>query len=109
MQLVIQMKTLTTAACALVLVACDSSGSMAQLARAPDVASCKSLGETQIEAQPAMSPADQLAALRRQAAARGATHVVSNGDAAGGTLKAEMFACPEEEHALTHAEIRGGV
>ncbi len=72
--------------------ACDSSGSVAQLARAPDVASCQSMGETTIEIDPSKSDDDHTLALRQKAAQQGATHVISEG-IAGTTMKGQMYKC----------------
>ncbi len=81
--------------------ACDSSGSMAQLARAPDVASCKPLGETVVDVDATKSADEQTNALRQKAAQAGATHVISEGSSTAGPMKGQMYACPEEtsEHA----------
>jgi len=87
---------------ALCFIACDSSGSMAQLARSADVASCKSLGETVVERDATKSADEQTNALRQQAAQGGATHVISEGSTTTGALKGQMYACPDTSEHSTH-------
>jgi len=89
--------------------ACATSASEAQLARAPDVTNCRGIGDVAIDGETG-TPDELITALRRKAADHGATHVIvenATNDAAHGT----MYVCPSDDGANhpTRAEIRGDV
>jgi hypothetical protein len=75
-------------------IACDSTGSMAQLARSADVTGCKPLGETAVDVDSTRSETERTAALRRRATQAGATHVVSEGSTTG-RVKGQMYMCTD--------------
>ena len=83
----------------LALVACNSAGSLAQVAHSADIASCKPLGEVVVEndaAKPA-SEDERLVALRQKAAREGATHVIAQGgEGTNGSTKGLMYNCGED-------------
>ena len=79
------------------VIACDSTGSMAQLARSAVVAGCKPLGETTLAADGNSSKSrdERIAELRQRAAQLGATHIVSEGSNGAGSMKGQMYMCTD--------------
>ncbi len=88
-------------------IACDSTGSMAQLARSADVAGCKPLGETAVDVDSTRSETERTVALRQRATQAGATHVVSEGSTTTGRIKGQMYMCTDTTSEPAH-DTAGG-
>ncbi|MEO7113314.1 MAG: hypothetical protein ABI183_22940 [Polyangiaceae bacterium] len=90
-------------------VACTAP--MADLAKSPDVSSCKVIGEATVPADTTNGngSVDDVTALRQKAAEKGATDVVVENDPANNrTLKGRLYACEAPAKPPSRSEQRSG-
>lgn len=95
---------------ALVCAMAGCAGESAKIVSASDVASCKPLGEVTADVAPQAGPDDRAAALQSAATEKGATDVVSEGDATSNRVQGQAYDCGYDRNgkAPSRSEQRSG-